>query len=296
MTIHDRNERYHAARACKLAPQSLGEEMDGQGLALIHRLDAVEANAYRAMFAAAPDALGLDALEVGDATLLIAKGLPVPMFNRVIGLGNSSSANKRVLDNITDAYRAVGIRNWWIHVSPGARPDALAQTLEARGFTRPPRRSWAKLWRGNEPAARLETDLEVRALKRGEERAFGATLAAAFEMPPSAIPWFATMPRQLGWRAVAAFDQGRMIGGGLLHLQGENAWLGAGGVRPEARRKRAHRALILARVRLAIEEGARHLVTETGEQIGDEANPSLRNMLACGFAKIFSRDNHAAPA
>jgi hypothetical protein len=53
---------------------------------------------------------------------------------------------------------------------------------------------------------------------------------------------------------------------------------------------------MLARIGLAIEEGARHLVTETGEQIGDEPNPSLRNMLACGFAKICSRENFAAPA
>ena len=270
--------------------------MNDRELSLIHRLDAVEAKAYRDMFAAAPDALGLEALEVGDATLLVAKGLPVPMFNRVIGLGNSSSANKRVLDNIADAYRAAGIKHWWIHVSPGARPDSLAQTLEARGFVRPARRSWAKVWRGNEPAAPVDSGLEIRPLVRGEERAFGETLAAAFEMPPAGIPWFASMPKLPRWRAVAAFDRGRMVGGGLLHLQGENAWLGAGGVRPEARRHHAHRALMLARIRLAIDAGCKHLVTETGEQMGDEPNPSLRNMLACGFAKICSRENYAAPA
>jgi GNAT superfamily N-acetyltransferase len=269
--------------------------MDAGELSLIHRLDAVEANAFRAMFGAAPDVLGLEALEIGDATLLVAKGLRVPMFNRVIGLGNSSSANKRVLDNITDTYRAAGIKNWWIHVSPGARPDSLAQTLEARGFARPARRSWAKVWRGDEPAAQIETGLEIRPLVRGEEQAFGQTLAAAFEMPPTAIPWFAAMPKLPRWRAVAAFDQGKMVGGGLLHLQRENAWLGAGGVRPEARGRRTHRALMLARIRLAIEAGCKHIVTETGEQMGDEPNPSLRNMLACGFAKIFSRDNYAAP-
>jgi GNAT superfamily N-acetyltransferase len=269
--------------------------MNSQDLSLIHRLDAVEANAYRSMFAAAPDALGLEAREVGGATLLVAKGLPVPMFNRVIGLGNSSAANGRKLDNVADAYRAAGIKNWWIHVSPGARPDALAQTLEARGFVRPARKAWAKVWRGNEPPAQVESGLSIRPVRRGEERVFAQTLAAAFEMPPPGVAWFARMPSLPGWRALAAFDQGAMVGGGLLHLQGENAWLGAGGVLPAARGRHAHRALMLARIRLAIEAGCRHLVTETGEQIGDEPNPSLRNMLACGFTKIFSRDNYAAP-
>jgi GNAT superfamily N-acetyltransferase len=273
-----------------------GTTMIGQDLSLIHRLDAVEAKAYRAMFAAAPDALGLEALEVGDATLLVAKGLPVPMFNRVIGLGNSSDGNKRKLDNISDAYRAAGIKNWWIQLSPGARPDSLAQTLEERGFVRPARRTWAKVWRGNEPPAQVETGLEIRPVRRGEQRAFAETLAAAFEMPPPGAAWFARIPSLPGWRTLAAFDQGAMVGGGLLHLQGENAWLGAGGVLPAARGRHAHRALMLARIRLAIEAGCRHIVTETGEQMGDEPNPSLRNMLACGFTKICSRENYAAPA
>ena len=50
------------------------------------------------------------------------------------------------------------------------------------------------------------------------------------------------------------------------------------------------------RIRLAIEAGRTRITTETGEPVGDEPNPSLRNMAACGFAKVFARLNFVAPA
>ena len=54
--------------------------------------DAIEAAAYRDMYAAAPPALaaqlGLAVRKLGDATLLIARGIPDPFFNRVSGLGS----------------------------------------------------------------------------------------------------------------------------------------------------------------------------------------------------------------
>ena len=42
--------------------------------------------------------------------------------------------------------------------------------------------------------------------------------------------------------------------------------------------------------------GARHLVTETGEPMGDEPNPSLANMNRCGFVTVASRLNFVGPA
>jgi len=115
-------------------------------------------------------------------------------------------------------------------------------------------------------------------------------------MPASLAPWFESLANRPDWRAVAAFDHDQVVGGGYLHLQGTRAWLGAGGVRPEARRHHAHRALMAARIRLAIEAGCTLIATETGEPVGEEPNPSLRNMTACGFTLAYSRLNLAAPA
>jgi len=47
-----------------------------------------------------------------------------------------------------------------------------------------------------------------------------------------------------------------------------------------------------ARIRGAIEAGCTAIVTGTGEPVGDEPNPSLANMLRCGFARVGSRLNY----
>jgi hypothetical protein len=47
-----------------------------------------------------------------------------------------------------------------------------------------------------------------------------------------------------------------------------------------------------ARIRPAIEAGCTAIVTETGEPVGDEPNPSLANMLRCGFVRVASRLNY----
>jgi len=265
-------------------------------LAMIRRLDAIEAEAYRAMFAAAPDAsLGIATHDVAGATVLVCKSLPAPIFNRVIGLGNSTTTTNRDLDQIINIYRAAGLKNWWICVSPDAQPESLEEMLSMRGFTLSVRKTWAKVVRDNSPIARLKIPLEIRAIRPGEEQALGETLCAAFGMPQTAAPWFARTATTKGWKAVAAFDGGTLIGGGLLYIRGENAWLGGGAVRPEARGKHAHRALMIERIRMAAASGCNCIATETGEPVGNESSPSLDNMYACGFTKICARLNYSAP-
>jgi hypothetical protein len=274
--------------------------MNEPSLSMIHHLDAVEAAAYRDLFAAAPAALaarlGLSVHKLAGAVLLVAPGIPSSMFNRVIGLGNVQPADEAVLTDIETVYRDAGVKEWWMHLSPGARPAALVDRLAARGYAPPPRSTWAKMLRGIEPPEDVATGLDVRLIRPGEEGALGTTVCAAFGMPAEWAPWFARAAVREHWQGVAAFDGDRLIGGGLLYRDGKDAWLGAGGVLPEARGRHAHRALMLLRLRLAIAAGCTRITTETGEPVGDEPNPSLRNMYACGFSKVCSRLNYAAPA
>lgn len=274
--------------------------MSHPDLALVRELDAVEAAAYRDMFAAAPSGfatLGLETHEVAGATLLMAPGVPTPIFNRVIGLGNAQPAGDEDLDRMADRYRDAGIRSWWIHLSPGARPESLAtKLLERRGFNRPARGAWVKVLRDAPAPPEIGTRLEIRPIRTGEDQALAETLCSAFEIPAKLAPWFERLAAYPNWRAVAAVDRGKIVGGGLLHLQDRFAWLGVGGVRAEARGRRVHRALMALRIRLAIEASRTRITTETGEPAGDEPNPSLRNMTTCGFTKVFTRLNLAAPA
>jgi len=228
-------------------------------------------------------------------SLLVARGLPDAFFNRVIGLGVAQPASAAALEAVCAAYRAAGAKRWWIHLTPGAEPAALASWLEARGFALARRPAWAKVLRGTEAPPEVATPLEVRAARAGEGLALGDSIAAAFGMPAGLAPWFAALASRPKWRAYVALDAGRVVGGGLLYLDGADAWLGAGAVRTEQRGRHAHRALIALRVREAIAAGCARIFTETGEPVGDEPNPSLANMRWCGFRTVASRLNYAAP-
>lgn len=260
--------------------------------------DDVEARAFRDLFSAAPEplaqALGLEIADVEDTTLLIARNIPDTMFNRAIGLGLHAPATPSRIDAIAAKYRDAGVRDWWLHVNPAASPAALGAWVEARGYTAPRRRSWAKMLRPASAAPRFDTDVTIRDVGPSEAADVAAAIAHAFGMPPPMSVWIGALAGRPGWRVVGAFTD-RAIGGACVHLQGENAWLGIGGVRSDARGRGAHRALMAARIQAAIDAGCRWIVTETGEPIGEEHNPSLANMVRCGFERACSRANYAAP-
>jgi GNAT superfamily N-acetyltransferase len=268
--------------------------------AAIGRLDAAEALAYRDMFAAAPAplarALGLEARELAGATLLIAPGIPAPEFNRVLGLGNGGPVSDAQLDAVEQAYRTAGARTWWVQVSPSGHGRALIAQLTSRGFAPPKRRAWVKMSRGAQTPAAVACGAEVRSARPAEHAALAEAVCAAFGMPAAIAPWLAALAARPGWRAAAAVLDGELVGGGFVHLQGETAWLGASGVRAAARGRHVHRALMTLRIGQALEAGCALVTTETGEPVGEEPNPSLRNMQACGFGAAYSRLNYAAPS
>ena len=266
--------------------------------ALERLAEAAEAAAFRDLVAAAPralaEALGLRVLDIDGATALLAPRVPDVFFNRVIGLGVERPATSTGVERLVSAYRDAGVGAWWVHVTPGADPAALTGWLQARGFAPPARRAWAKMVRGPAPAPRFETEVEIREVGPSDAAAVGAQIAAAFGMPAPFAGWIAALAGRPGWRMFGAFA-GAPIGGACLHLQAERAWLGIGGVRADARGRGAHRALMAARLQAAIDAGCRWIVTETGEPVGEERNPSLANMVRCGFERACSRLNYAAP-
>lgn len=269
-------------------------------IALVRTLDAIEADAYADMLAAAPPpvaaGMGLAVRRVAGATLLLASRAPVSLFNRVIGLGNDAPATEADLDTVLAVYRDAGAMSPWVHVGPASEPLALRGWLGARGFAPPARKSWAKVVRGTEAPPEFATDLTTRELDGGHASALASVLAAAHGMPPPIVPWVAAMVGRPGWRAYGAFDGDTLAGGGFLWTSGERAWLGMAGTLEAHRRRGGQKAVMVARIRDAIAMGCTVITTETGEPVGDELNPSLTNMLRCGFRLAASRDNYALGA
>ena len=75
---------------------------------------------------------------------------------------------------------------------------------------------------------------------------------------------------------------------GALYVEGDVGWLGMAGTLPFHRRRGAQGALMTRRIADAIALGCTAIATETGI-LPDRPNPSLDNMLRCGFAIAYER-------
>lgn len=261
----------------------------------IRMADAIEAAASADMYVAGARALGLSVQTIGGATALIAPSIPVSYFNRVIGLGVQKSADESDLDAIAAAFRSADVRNWWVHLSPLAQPAALEQQLRARGYTLPPRRAWAKFVRDTANAPTLATLLTLRPATTADASVIGEIACSAFGMPAAIAPWFASLVGRSGWQFFVACDGSRPVATGALYVRDGVGWLGIGATLESCRRCGAQSALLAARIEAARAAGCHLVVTETGEPVGDEANPSLANIRRAGFVQVCSRLNYAAP-
>lgn len=258
--------------------------------------DEAEAAAYRDMCRAAPAefvrATGLRSVEVGGATLILAPGIPTTMFNRAIGLGIFRPASEADLDDVIAEIRRTSCGKFWIHLNPSARPPRLESWLAGRGLRLARRRAWAKvLFEGSEPPS-MKTSLTVREVDEARADELAAVLTTAFEMPALFSCWFHALVGRPNWHAVAGFRGEQMVCGGFLYRERDFAWLGVAGTLPGFRGRGGQRAVMARRMRIALQHGARGIVTETGEPVGDEPNPSLANMRRCGFRQVCSRLNY----
>jgi hypothetical protein len=267
-------------------------------LALI--ADQVEAEAYADLYAAAPPELqamlGLEVRRLDGMTLLLAPRIPTPIFNRAIGLGSEQLARAETVEGARDLFRRAGVGNWWLHWNPFARPADFPDTLRTLGFIEPARRAWAKVLRGPEPPPHIATDLDIASAQAEEVGAVMGVVAQAFGMPSVMATWLSSLHRRPRWRIYAVRDHGRAVGGACLFVDGDRAWLGVAAVAESHRRRGAQGAVMALRISDAIAAGCRYLVTETGEPVADEPNPSLSNMKRCGFRQVASRLNFEAPS
>lgn len=271
---------------------------------LTRHLERIEVEAYAALLAAAPHpfatAVGLSVVEAGGATLLVAPRIPVPLFNRAIGLGLDRPATPEDLDEILAVYREAGVAEAWIHRCPDAGPAELPAWLAARGMSVARRPTWAKV---AIDAARppvlpptRNPALTVREIGPSEASTFSRLVTRAHGMPEGMIPWTSALVGAPSLRAYLVEERGEAVGAGLLYQGEAGAWLGLGATAAEHRNKGVQGAVMSRRIRDALEAGARLVTTETGEPIateGDSENPSLRNMYRHGFVRAYSRWNHA---
>jgi hypothetical protein len=254
------------------------------------RLDAAEGRAWRSMYALAPAALGLSCHAIGDATALLAPALPLGLFNRAIGLGNTGAQASATIDRLLDLYGKAGARKFFIHAGPAIHPD-VRRALTARGLGAGSPPSWAKAAYAGTPSAH-QCALRIKVVGPTHGAELASVLCTAHGMPPILGPWIEALVAAEESTAYAAFDEdARIVGGAMLWFDGTDAWLGLGGTLPDARRQGVQNALLRRRAEDAIARGAESISTETWEPEPGGHNTSLANMLRSGFRIAYSRSN-----
>ena len=252
--------------------------MDESAVTLLER---AERDALEALYRAAPPERDARAERIGGATVLIAPGLPA-FFNRAFAFGLDERVTEAGVDAILGALRRAPDS----YVQPPPGDAEIEGWLAARGLSST--WTWAKVMRGTEPPPEIPTNLEIRELAEHEADRFGAVVAMAFGLPDVLAPWCAALLGRPGWRAYGAFDHDALVAAGALYVEGEVGWLGMAGTLPFHRRHGGQGALMARRIADAIALGCTSLATETGV-LPDRPNPSLDNMLRCGFAIAYER-------
>lgn len=251
--------------------------------------------AYRDLWRAAPPDVavrhGIALHEVAGAVCLGCASMSgAPIFNHAFGVGLRAPTGDAELDEIQGFYDELGAA-YSVAVDPAA--TGLAGLLERRGFceTRP----WMT-FRRRPGGAEAPGGLRIVEAGAARAEAFGAIVAAAFEMPPDFAGWMAALADRPGWTALLALDGDEPLGAAALFVNGRAAWLGMGATLPEHRGRGAQGALFAERIRRAAELGLEAVLTETGAPVGEEGpGPSYRNMLRYGFAEVALRHNLRSP-
>lgn len=235
--------------------------------------EVVEIEMVRDLFACSPG--GSAVHEAGSALAFRVPAAPdARELNRVLGLEQLEQLDE--LESLFDGAR------FWVSLDPAA---GLDDALLERGFQ--PDYAWQKFER--EPAP-LPVDTDLR-IAPADDR-FGDVFAAAYGMPAAFAEWMGRLPGRAGWHCLAAFADDHPVATGALFVSRGTGWLGFGATLPSHRGRRAHGALLAARISLGAELGLDLLVTETGVPRDGVPGPSYRNILRAGFREAYVRPNY----
>jgi hypothetical protein len=266
------------------------EEMSPEALARM--VENTEAAAYADQLSAAPAAWRCVAEQTADGWVLVAPTLNLLLFNRLVGWGLERPAQRSRVQSALDRYRAAGVTNFGVQLSPVAKPSELADWLADLGLSR--RDSWSKVYRAAGDAPVAPTSLRVEPVTGSDANAFAAITCASFGMPRQLEPWIASMVGRAGWHHYLAWDGRDPVGAGALFVRDKIGWLGVAGTLPAARRRGAQSALMARRIADGGRLGCRWLVTETGQDTAERYNPSFHNMMRAGFKVAYHRPNYLA--
>jgi hypothetical protein len=238
---------------------------------------------------------GVHTQYLGSAGVTVASKLDW-LFNRVLGIGVGDMATEALLDTVIGIYQSAGIENYVIPISPSAQPAQLTKWLSARGFVEGG--NWVKMYRANEPAPPVQTDLRVEAIGIEGADAFGDVATRGFGVPLQLAPSFSGTVGKPGWHNYLGYDGEQPVATAGMFIKDSVAWLGMASTLESHRKHGAQSAMFARRIQDGLALGCNWFVTETWEEMPESPNPSYRNMLRAGFKLAYLRRNyvHKSPS
>jgi GNAT superfamily N-acetyltransferase len=135
----------------------------------------------------------------------------------------------------------------------------------------------------------------VREIEAADGGAFGAIVAAGFELPDWTAAMFGAIPGRPGWRCYLAEVDGEPAGTGAMYVEDGKAELNLGATLAAARGRGCQTALLQRRIEDAEGAGCRAIFVETGERAAGRPSASYRNILRAGFEEVYVRPNWQRP-
>jgi hypothetical protein len=262
-----------------------GETLERAALAELHAVATPEI----------VESLGLATHSDGAGLVSVAAALPASaiVINRAIGVGVDAPATPDSLRAIIETYKAADVGRYFVQRHPKAEPAAMPDVLVELGLEKA--RGWQKFSRGPGDVPEAETDLRVERVGPEHGADFARIVCAGFDLGDAAEPWLARLPQCPNWSVFMCFEGEPPAGVGGLFINDGLAWTDFGATDPAFRRRGAQAAVLAARVRFAFAQGAREVMTCTGEDVPGDPQHSYNNILRIGFKETYVRENYAPP-
>jgi hypothetical protein len=132
----------------------------------------------------------------------------------------------------------------------------------------------------------VASNLRLVRAKREHGPLVAAIHERCFGLPASRKTWSLASVGAPGYEHYLAFAGTTPVAAGSLRIEGDLAWLGGGATLTCWRRRGAHGALIVARLRTAARRGCRWAWVETVAPVPGRPAGSRRNLLRLGFEEV----------
>jgi hypothetical protein len=213
--------------------------------------------------AAAPDnPLGIILEDSGPFPMMAMSVVDSDDFNRVVGLGIASPADRGAIETILAFYRDLGKTQFRVEIAPVARPAELPLWLEEAGLHRVPV-TVTKLWEpltDTTPVVNDPGDADVRRLDSDDAEAVGRLTAiayGAFDSIDLLQPWFSATVDRPGFIYYGAFENDRLVASSASFVEGGLLWGGFSVTHPRFRSRTIQQSLRARRYHDARELGCR---------------------------------------